>query len=592
MDSKRFILFIGLISTFFASYPQVLPAGRGADWSRAGNNEVLPIYSTVIDITDWGALGDGITVNDSAFTKALVTLDTNPTIIYFPAGIYLFTQPLLLKEDLIIRGASADSTILRFDLPMEMDLLIAEGSSTTDTALVLSPLRKDSSQFKVAQTTNFSIGDFIEIYENDSSLVVSDWAMKTTGQICRISDLTDTTIVLATPLRRNYKASRNPTIVKLNMISNIGIEELKIERLDISVDHTCNILFYYANNCWVKCIESVKCNFGHVSIRKSSNIEVRGNYFHDAFSYGDGGKAYGVIVQYASGECLISNNIFRHLRHAMLLQAGANGNVIAYNYSIEPYWTGTIFPENAAGDLVLHGNYPYANLFEGNIVQNIVIDDSHGSNGKYNTFFRNRAELYGFFMNNMPPSDTQNIIGNEITKSSLGFYNIQGAGHFEYGNNYLGTIVPSGTSNLPDSTYYMDTIPSYYLNKSSWPPIGTPNSLKQYVIEAKTRYGEGRFTLCSPIDTGVPPYVDQEHLQTITLFPNPAQDHIFVDVRWEGGSRIEGIEIIDLYGNISNVSDVSRAVDISHFRPGIYFVKIQFSQGLFQIKKLIILKPT
>ena len=66
----------------------------------------------------------------------------------------------------------------------------------------------------------------------------------------------------------------------------------------------------------------------------------------------------------------------------------------------DPFWTGTVLPSDAAGDLVLHGNYPYANLFEGNILQNLVVDDSHGLNGPYNTFFRNRADNYGIVMSN------------------------------------------------------------------------------------------------------------------------------------------------------------------------------------------------
>jgi hypothetical protein len=56
--------------------------------------------------------------------------------------------------------------------------------------------------------------------------------------------------------------------------------------------------------------------------------------------------------------------------------------------------------------MVLHGNYPFANLFEGNINQNTVIDNSHGKNGPYNTFFRNRSELWGVVMNNSPATDS------------------------------------------------------------------------------------------------------------------------------------------------------------------------------------------
>ena len=98
-------------------------------------------------------------------------------------------------------------------------------------------------------------------------------------------------------------------------------------------------------------------NFAHVEVSNSIGINVENSYFKDAFAYGSGGAGYGVALQYSSGDCYVHANVFEHLRHSILLQAGANGNVIGYNYSISPYWTGTSLPTNAAGDLVLHGNY-------------------------------------------------------------------------------------------------------------------------------------------------------------------------------------------------------------------------------------------
>ena len=73
-------------------------------------------------------------------------------------------------------------------------------------------------------------------------------------------------------------------------------------------------------------------------INLSSHLEVTGSYFHDAYMYdGTGTKGYGITLNNHSGLCLVSNNIFKHLRHAMMTKTGANGNVFAYNYSIEVY---------------------------------------------------------------------------------------------------------------------------------------------------------------------------------------------------------------------------------------------------------------
>ena len=102
-------------------------------------------------------------------------------------------------------------------------------------------------------------------------------------------------------------------------------------------------------------------------------------------------------------------------------QTGVNGNVIAYNYSIEP--NRSEFPAEASADISLHGHYPFSNLFEGNIVQNIQIDLTHGPNGPFNTFFRNRAELYGIVMSSgIVQNDSINELQEEIQNMTLNNY--------------------------------------------------------------------------------------------------------------------------------------------------------------------------
>lgn len=284
-----------------------------------------------------------------------------------------------------------------------------------------------------------------------------------------------------------------------------------------------------------------------------------------------------------SGECLIENNIFEHLRHSMILQAGANGNVLAYNYSHDPYWTGVQLPSNTAGDLVLHGNYPYANLFEGNIVQNIVIDDSHGINGPYNTFFRNRAELYGLFMNNNPISHQQNFIGNEITNPNFlfGLYYVIGDDHFEYGNNDLGQISPNPAVDLPEISCFKEDIPEFYQTQT-WPSIGIPNVLEEQTIPAKHRYAQGWETECeveimvtetSNLDSG-----------KLEIFPNPVRNILEINT-------VENINQIWLYNSngmlVHHAKDKLNQINIKTFENGLYQLVIELANHEIVVKKLI-----
>jgi len=158
-----------------------------------------------------------------------------------------------------------------------------------------------------------------------------------------------------------------------------------------------NIYFDYAVNSRVSGVESDSSSGSHVYISRSAQIKVEGSYFHNAFAYdGVSTHGYGVTLAHHSSGSLIVNNIFVYLRHAMMVKTGANGNVFAYNYSRDPFRSEAI--SDFSGDISLHGHYPFANLFEGNIIQNIIIDHYWGPSGPRNTFFRNRAELWGIIM--------------------------------------------------------------------------------------------------------------------------------------------------------------------------------------------------
>jgi hypothetical protein len=185
----------------------------------------------------------------------------------------------------------------------------------------------------------------------------------------------------------------------------------------------------------------------------------------------------------------------------MMVKTGANGNVFSYNYSREVHRSEPI--SNYGGDISLHGHYAYANLFEGNIVQNITIDHAWGPSGPYNTFFRNRAETYGiiFTAGNPTPSNSQHIVGNDVVYNGYwwvgGPYSITGTGHIEHGNNIDGTITPPGTNTLTDTSYYLTGEPVFWSISDTWPSLGIPNTLGAGSNPARNRWIQsGTLTVC------------------------------------------------------------------------------------------------
>lgn len=471
-------------------YSQLLPYERKTDWSKAGI-DTINFEPIDINIIDYGGDSTGNNINTNALDSAInAILLLGGGTIYFPPGIYLFNSTQIIPSGIKIKGAGIDKTIFLFNNQGNGDCFSVVGNSINAPDTIISGYIKDSQVLKVNDASIYQAHQYIKIIENDDGRIFSSWASNSIGQIVMIDsvNLLNNEIYIHQPLRQTYSINLFPRIYKMYPATNVGFECFTIKRIDQSNYQTSNFTFYNAANCYVFGIKSELANFSHINIEQSSNIQVSNSYFKEAHNYGSGGMGYGIMIQSTSGACLIENNQFEHLRHSIILQSSANGNVISYNYSKDPYWTGTILPSNAAGDIVLHGNYPYMNLFEGNICQNIVIDNSHGVNGPYNTFFRNRAELYGIFMNNNPASDKQNFIANEITNPLLGLYSLQGNGHFEYGNNRNGTILPSGTDTLSLKSFYLSSIPLFWDSIFVWPSIGIDNVLNLHTIPAFRAY--------------------------------------------------------------------------------------------------------
>jgi len=474
---------------------QTIPNYRTAAWERAGTTTFLQAPTSVIDIMDAGGINDLSESNNAVVDAAILQLNGNSGTIFFPDGDYLFEETVSLPDSTWLVGESSNAKLI-FQLNGVGNAIQMVGSQTTDTLWINLEAQKGATSISVVSLENLQADDLLRIGMNDQDLVTSSWAEGFVGQMVSVAGINGNELVLSDPLNLGLTMDRSPFAIRIIPRKSCGIECLTIERQDNANAHLMNIAISKATDCVVRSVSSLMADFAHIGISSSCHATVENCYFKNAINYGGGGQGYGVSVQYATSFCLVENNIFEHLRHSMLLQAGSNANVFGYNYSRDPFWVESGLPDNAAGDLVLHGNYPYLNLFEGNVVQNMIIDASHGINGPHNTFFRNRVELYGIFIDQNTPSDSLNFVGNEVTLSGFPFgnYALTGAGHFEYGNNIFGAAEPVGTENLTDTSLYRQTPLDDF---DVWPLIGYPNAIGTHAIPAQDHFTEGSFTGCT-----------------------------------------------------------------------------------------------
>lgn len=590
---NRFLLqllcWVSLCCSACSVAAQTLPINRTYDWTQAGFDiQTLPSWPTV-QLDSLGLVGDGITPNDSVLAQVLSTYGGSGVVLQFGTGTYLFKSTIDLPSAVVLRGNGPDQTILQSDLNGNGHTLTIQGSRGSDSTYFRQSAARGDLYVQLLDPTMVQAGDWVRLQQYDADWVTSNWSKYCTGQVVQIDRVEGDTAWLKTALRLDYDRGRSAALWRIDPAQYVGVECLKLLRIsDTAPQQRSNIFLYYAVQCWVSGIESENCTFAHIEAEYSAQINIAHSYFHHGFSYGGNGRAYGVVFQMASSDCRAEDNIFEHLRHSVLLQSGANGNVIAYNYSWDPYWDN--IPHDGAGDLVLHGNYAYANLFEHNIAQQVAIDNSHGPNGPHNVFFRNRLQSYGLFNNANSPNQT--FIANEITNNTFPYrlanYRLQGTGHFVYGNNDKGTVKPTGTQQVPDVSYAYPHRPDF-VPVGQWGVFGTPNPYNAGSIPAYDRFQTGNL-FQGTCGNRLPVYaLKVAASSTVQVYPNPSKDWI----RVESEGPMQHVVLYSLTGQMLKVWSPQQSTVVlqwSNIPQGVYVLSIEQEGQPTQFQQVIIQK--
>ncbi|MFC1672205.1 hypothetical protein ACFL01_03620, partial [Planctomycetota bacterium] len=274
------------------------------------------------------------------------------------------------------------------------------------------------------------------------------------GQIFRVKSAAGTQVEIDRPIRLDYfSKERRPRLRPLEVIERAGVEDLHIW-----ANKNIGYLFMVskAADCWIRrCHTEFPLN-AHVKVSLSHGITVRDNLMHHAYGYGGGGQGYGVWLGHWSTDCLVENNVFYHLRHAMLTTLGANGNVFGYNTSHEC---------KLNCDISMHGFYSYMNLFEGNTVVNVDYSDYWGPVGPYNTCYRNRVTSGGIQMKNH--THRANIIANTMLGKKISVQPTCKEAHLE---KNVSRSSPLSEWKIPASLYLKEK-PAFW-GERPWPGIG------------------------------------------------------------------------------------------------------------------------
>jgi hypothetical protein len=82
--------------------------GRGTDLAQATGAE-----DSMVSVKDFGAKGDGTTDDSAAIQKAIDETAADGRTVFIPGGVYMIGTTLLLRNNLMLRGASRRVSVLR-----------------------------------------------------------------------------------------------------------------------------------------------------------------------------------------------------------------------------------------------------------------------------------------------------------------------------------------------------------------------------------------------------------------------------------------------------------------------------------------------
>ena len=493
-----------LAISFAKPKAQQLPSSRIIDWTTSGlDSATIPLVWDTVDVTS-SAVGldsSGTFDNHSLFQAALnnFALFPNPTVFYFPSGRYIFNTVINVPGSRILQGASSESTTF---LSFTKTHCFTIGRFQLDTAReVISGNHKSSKTLTLSSVAGLKPEMYLDLYQaNDSTKMETTnpttwnqvWAKDSKGLIVKIVsvDTITNSITLQTELPVDLDDLSGNGYVRLQalpMTEFVGFQDFKLSTQDSTMQGH-SFYFRQVGNSWICGIESSVTRKYHVALERCANMKISGSYFHHSYNYGGGGSGYGVECGFHTSRVLVVNNIFNNLRHSILLHLGANSNVYAYNYSLNPFWSQFGTP----ADLVLHGHYPTMNLFEGNIVQQITAADYWGPSGPGNTFLRNRIENKHFSIADR--SHNQNLIANELPGPNV----------IGVASGVKGTIIHANTiagTTTYDTSFSQNISPSFYFAKKpcfldtiKFPPIGPKYAYGTYTIPAKKRFSQSRKT--------------------------------------------------------------------------------------------------
>ncbi|MGC1871370.1 MAG: glycosyl hydrolase family 28-related protein [Acidobacteriaceae bacterium] len=441
-----------LLLTFFVfniySYAQlwspILNANQAIDWSSSGVDGIPARTSNCASLTSAATLAQ--------INSALASCPSGQTV-YLATGTYSIPGTINVPSNVTLRGAGADQTILNATGGGGGDVVsLGSGGPTYNPISITGGSSAGSTSITVSNSSGITVGNYLVITETNNPSYVSsegsegncDWCdgswtstgSLARGQIVAVTGLSGNTVTISPGLYGAY--TNTPIAVPFSMsASYAGVEDLQVYANNTG--YAANFGMTACAYCWVKGVESNYTDGDHVEVYWGYHDEVRDSYFSNSFLHTPGTYDSDIQIAAKTSASLVENNIVERTHTSIMLEWGAAGNVISYNYTMGEFDGGST--NEMIGGTSFHGAHPQFNLLEGNVITEMSQDSTWGTSSQ-TTAFRNWVVGTNHIC--MPTSGR----GTVICSGTNGHYGFQAARAIQMSylttlNNFIGNVVGS-----------------------------------------------------------------------------------------------------------------------------------------------------
>jgi hypothetical protein len=376
-------------------------------WEGAGVEGGIPERTTICaDVTEAPYNADA-TGASSAVAAIQAAIDACPDdqVVFVPAGTYVIDGAININKSITLRG-SGSATVFETATGSGTAIHIGalgpwpppKANDSYRTPIVDGAMR-DSTTITVADASAIEVGKMIMVDEEDDPDLVwtkADNPGRYRASMHMVESTTSTTITFRPPLPIDYTRSAQVSWFP-DLTEDAGVEGIRF--LGTGSGPGLFIDIMSAWNCWVLDCEFTDMPSRTLMVAWSGHIELRKIFMHDQSNGGPNSEGLDLFSDVNWSLVVDSICVAGGFPQINIGDGGANpyysggfGNVIAYNYCVDAYYTDPPTAPDAGkqpSDIgTNHSPHSQFNLIEGNVIGKFGSDAYHGS-GSHTVLLRN-----------------------------------------------------------------------------------------------------------------------------------------------------------------------------------------------------------